>query len=260
MKKFNTGAIICSVLMIICSCLLSIVSVSALSAEGSELLSDLVSAGSSLGINIDAFVPSAAETTTLNQTSSAQAEDDLANFLENIGFSMNITSVTDMIAYLNSGKSLSDWIYSEYGDTVEIPESVQGMSTTDIILYLLGSVLYPSESSTEKSTSSDYVSLPTETETSAVQSEQIKETETESETSIIIYPSDVTSAALKTGDVNNDGDVTAADARLILRVSANLDVFSAEAFNAADVNSDGVITAKDARSVLRYAAKITTSF
>lgn len=53
------------------------------------------------------------------------------------------------------------------------------------------------------------------------------------------------------GDVNGDKSVTAADARLILRNSVSLEVFSAEQKKKADTNADGTITASDARTVLR---------
>ncbi len=56
------------------------------------------------------------------------------------------------------------------------------------------------------------------------------------------------------GDVNGDGNVNAADARLALRASAFLQELSDIEFNAADYNSDGKVTAADARLILRKAA------
>ena len=58
------------------------------------------------------------------------------------------------------------------------------------------------------------------------------------------------------GDVNNDGKVTAADARTILRVSAKLEVLSGQAQKNADVNSDGKINASDAQSALKKSARV----
>lgn len=58
------------------------------------------------------------------------------------------------------------------------------------------------------------------------------------------------------GDVNNDGRITAADARLILRFSANLQRYTALQKEKSDVNGDGRITAADARIVLRLAASL----
>ncbi|MBR5232629.1 MAG: bacterial Ig-like domain-containing protein [Clostridia bacterium] len=56
------------------------------------------------------------------------------------------------------------------------------------------------------------------------------------------------------GDVNLDGVVRAADARLALRAAAKLENLSAEAFLAADVDFDEKVTAKDARKILRVSA------
>lgn len=62
------------------------------------------------------------------------------------------------------------------------------------------------------------------------------------------------------GDVNLDGKITAADARLALRISARLENYPAVdsvVFMNADVNGDGVITAADARIILRVSAAIS---
>lgn len=56
------------------------------------------------------------------------------------------------------------------------------------------------------------------------------------------------------GDVNFNGKVTAADARLILRYSAMLEHFSSSQLSRADMNGDGKVSATDARIALRWAA------
>lgn len=60
------------------------------------------------------------------------------------------------------------------------------------------------------------------------------------------------------GDANSDGKITAADARIVLRISAKLDKM--ENYNlpleAFDVTGDGKLTAADARKVLRISAKL----
>ena len=56
------------------------------------------------------------------------------------------------------------------------------------------------------------------------------------------------------GDVNNDGKVTAADARITLLASAKL--YSAPDIESADIDNDNRITAIDARYILRAAAKL----
>ncbi len=56
------------------------------------------------------------------------------------------------------------------------------------------------------------------------------------------------------GDVDSDGKVTAADARLSLRCSVGLENYSksSKQFSACDADSDGKVTASDARKILRF--------
>ena len=58
------------------------------------------------------------------------------------------------------------------------------------------------------------------------------------------------------GDVNGDGEITASDARIALRISAGLETIeSANAvLEVVDINNDGEITASDARTILRKSA------
>lgn len=56
------------------------------------------------------------------------------------------------------------------------------------------------------------------------------------------------------GDVDGNGRITAADARLALRISAKLDQPDERQKKAADVNGDGNVTSSDARAILRFAA------
>ena len=60
------------------------------------------------------------------------------------------------------------------------------------------------------------------------------------------------------GDANGDGKVNAADARIVLRISAQLEKVDkySQPFEAFDVNGDGKINASDARKVLRISAKL----
>ena len=58
------------------------------------------------------------------------------------------------------------------------------------------------------------------------------------------------------GDVNNDGSVTANDARLILRHIVNLEDISLEGLPYADSDYDGKVTASDARNALRTAVNL----
>lgn len=54
-----------------------------------------------------------------------------------------------------------------------------------------------------------------------------------------------------TGDVNGDGKISAADARLALRYSVDLESLTVKAVKAADVDSSSSVTASDARTILR---------
>ncbi len=56
------------------------------------------------------------------------------------------------------------------------------------------------------------------------------------------------------GDINMDGRITAADARLALRFASKLDTPSDEQTTLSDVNGDKKLTAADARLILRKAA------
>ena len=60
------------------------------------------------------------------------------------------------------------------------------------------------------------------------------------------------------GDVDNDGDVTAADARLALRAAVGLEDYAPQSlpFVRADYDKDGEITASDARMILRTAVAL----
>ncbi|MBQ6421414.1 MAG: dockerin type I repeat-containing protein [Clostridia bacterium] len=59
--------------------------------------------------------------------------------------------------------------------------------------------------------------------------------------------------AVKPGDVDGDGEVSAMDARYALRRSVDLEDYSegSPAFLACDVDGDGIVTATDARLILR---------
>lgn len=58
------------------------------------------------------------------------------------------------------------------------------------------------------------------------------------------------------GDVNLDGYITPADARLALRASARLTVLEGKSLIAADFNGNKILTAADARYILRVAARL----
>lgn len=57
------------------------------------------------------------------------------------------------------------------------------------------------------------------------------------------------------GDVNDDGSVTAADSRLVLRYCSDLESFTDLQFTVADVDGNGKLTTEDAENILSYASK-----
>lgn len=61
------------------------------------------------------------------------------------------------------------------------------------------------------------------------------------------------------GDVNQDGDVTAADALLVLQSVVKLTTLTDAQAAAADVNCDGGIAAEDALIILKYVVKLISS-
>ena len=64
----------------------------------------------------------------------------------------------------------------------------------------------------------------------------------------------------KYGDIDEDGDVDSADARLALRAAVKLDTLSKEKEIVADVNGDRDVTAEDARLILRKAVGLDSMF
>lgn len=62
------------------------------------------------------------------------------------------------------------------------------------------------------------------------------------------------------GDLNSDDKISAADARLALRLAAKLDSSTRELDVIADVDKNGAVNASDARSILRVTAKLQTVF
>lgn len=257
MKKLNFRIVITAILILSMGCTFGAAGVSALSPDGESILSDLASVGTSLGINIDGFVSTTAATTLPSYSGNAQS--DLKKFLDSIGFDYSETSIIDITDYiLNRQGSFEDWIHDRYGDDVVVPPSVRTMSTTEIVMFLMGNILYPDQ---QTETTTKYVfstngkyTTTTKPETTVSETVTVP-TGTHNNETTTVRPEKYLN-----GDVDNDGRVSASDARLALRAGAGLEKLSTLAAEAADVNGDGRITAKDARSILRYAAKISSGF
>ncbi len=69
-----------------------------------------------------------------------------------------------------------------------------------------------------------------------------------------------TSDQYQLGDVNEDGTITAADGRLALRYSSQLETPTAMQFVLADTNGDALVTAADAREIMNYSAGTLNKF
>lgn len=258
MKNTNLKIWLASFLMLAVACSIGSVSVSALSAEGESLLSGLVSAATTVGIDIDGIIGNFVSTTkeeTTASVASGNAQQDFGTVIDKIGIGSDILQVTDLVSYLNKGGSFADWVYDNYGSEVEIPDSVKSMSTKEMVVYLMGTVLYP-DSTTKSETTTKYTFVTQTTKEAQETTETVPTTETT--TLRPVYTT--VRETYKTGDVNGDGKVTASDARLALRAGASIEKLDSAASDAADVNGDGRVTAADARSILRYASKITNGF
>lgn len=90
-------------------------------------------------------------------------------------------------------------------------------------------------------------------ETESVTDEEL----TEESSTVEDESSSEESEIVRLGDVNIDGKISAADARLALRIAARLEPDATDAqLIAADVITDGRVEAKDARHILRVSAKL----
>lgn len=70
------------------------------------------------------------------------------------------------------------------------------------------------------------------------------------------FSAEITVMDIMPGDVNGDGQITAADARLVLRYSARIGELTADGLIAADVTKDNAVNASDARLILRCSANL----
>ncbi len=236
--------------MLATACCISTSTVYALSEEGSQLIDSLTSAIGGIGGSIGNLIPTTEEKTTQSAGDIQDAEDALGDIFQQIGFGSDILEITDLIAYLNRGGSFADWIYDNYGDNIEIPDSVQNMATGDLVMYLMSNLLYPDKTTAPKETTTPkYVYNPGK-----------NDKETTTKTVYTTVSTTLKEPSYKTGDVNDDGKVNAIDARTALRAGAQLEILTGKAFDAADVNGDGRVTAQDARSILRFSAQITNGF
>ena len=70
---------------------------------------------------------------------------------------------------------------------------------------------------------------------------------------LLLFPLNASASSLLAGDIDNDGNVTASDARLALRYSVALEVFDEKQQFISDVDRNSKTDASDARTILRMA-------
>lgn len=261
MKKTNRRIFLISVLILAIACTVGASGVSALSADGESLLNGLVSAGSTVGVDlsslIGSFVPSG-ESTGSSSAGNVDASPDLDRLFSKVN--MSVMDVLDLVNYLQRGGSFETWMTDKFGSDLEIPASVKEMSPDALVQYLLGTVLYPDETHT---TTKKYVFTTSGTETTNDRLTTERPATTASQggnETVTTSPASGKPEKYQPGDVDFDGRITAKDARLALRAGASIEILSDAAAEAADVNGDGRVTAKDARSILRYVAGLATGF
>lgn len=182
--------------------------------------------------------------------------DEIVYLLKELGIDATAADVDDLMQYIVNGGKLDEWLEAKYGK-----DGASSVVYTAVVAALKKIITLATTTTTVSTTDFQYVpsSNATTGTTSATRF-----------TTSLIYPSgttekaseseEQTGAERETGDVNGDGKVNAADARLVLRASAQLIILDNAATAVADVNGDGKITSKDARSVLRYSAGLINYF
>ncbi len=213
---------------------------------------------------LEAVAYTAAETFTSPETTTAEGQTDTLDAIDGVFSELGLDNalvITDLIRYLSKdGNTFSQWVEEKYGDSIELPDSVETMSTSEIIMYLL-SIQFGNNETTTSSADMGYTSLTTENHTQG--GSDVTTGVGASTTGVV--PAETTTkynnmASYMTGDVNFDEVITAEDARITLRASAQLTTLDAVERHVADVNGDGMITANDARSILRYSAGLVKGF
>lgn len=213
---------------------------------------------------VDVVAYTAAETFTNPPAESSEYTNDTLDTVDDVFSELgidNVLVITDLIRYLSvDGNTFTQWVYDNYGEDIQLSDTVKDMSAGELIMYLT-SKLFTKETTTVY-VDMGYTSITTENKTTAETT--TKNNGNTAETTIVAGSESTTknnlNINLKTGDVDFDGTVSVKDARQTLRVAVGLDVFSVLEIKVADVNDDGKITSKDARSILRYSVGLTKGF
>ena len=86
---------------------------------------------------------------------------------------------------------------------------------------------------------------------------EIKVTPATGETEI---PDEPAAPEFTPGDVDGNGSITPADARLALRCASNLEILDDAGFAASDIDGNGKVTPAEARAILRVASNLDLTF
>ena len=114
----------------------------------------------------------------------------------------------------------------------------------------------PTEPTTEKSEPSTEPSTEQSTDASSSPAPSADPTSNAPSSSDMSTEPSTEKKQYKKGDLNNDGRITSADARIALRIAAKLQTANEMQLIAGNVNGDDKITASDARIILRVAAQL----
>ncbi|MBQ8210776.1 MAG: bacterial Ig-like domain-containing protein [Clostridia bacterium] len=167
---------------------------------------------------------------------------------------MQLGTHTARIYYMDKYVAF-DYTVLELKETgIEVGDATSVGSYTGTAVDFSNLKVYIVYNSGEKKLLSDGYGLTHEIDTSTVGKYPVKVTYGEYEAEFQYTVADRPQRIL--GDVNGDGEITAADARLALRSSAMLEYLDENSFNAADVDFNGELTASDARKILRVSAGI----
>lgn len=145
-------------------------------------------------------------------------------------------------------------------------ESTTAVTTTELTTVTTTAVtttVPTTESATEPTTIPTTVptTIPTTAQTTVPTTETTTESTTAETTTIQPDSSEsttetTTKAEPLQGDINGDGKITAADARLALRASSKLMTLTDEQLLLSDMNGDSKLNAADARTILRIASRL----
>lgn len=205
------------------------------------------------------YIPTAGNTTSVSWDKQYYSPDDeTATLTVNCGDSVYITAVTIDAPFYS---------YTGGGNRVTFDISGYENGTYDVSLKLSdGQAIEASFTVTDKEiipdgTTAEITTAGRITETTEGQPIEIttagQTTEPPAEETTAKQPD---GQEILLGDVDLSGKISAADARLALRISAKLDTPDEKSKTAADVNLDGTVTAADARLILRYSARLISKF